>query len=166
MQPNNYLEYEGSWKTENPTNFFLSRNYRWLLTTKTTPPYVACCWHFIIFIESLLWWSSYGTFGSPKGLSPVRRVSGKPLVRCRFVRPINYCEQGMLYYLTKSEALLPAKLDGSEAQKPQVWNKNTKLTSAEWQAKLAAMHKKYPVIVFSKVRAHIYLYYERQTLMF
>jgi len=58
--------------------------------------------------------------------------------------------QGMLYYLTKSEALLPAKLDGSEAQKSEVWSDGKEFTADEWKAKLAAMHKQYPVIVFSK----------------
>ncbi|CAG7854557.1 SubName: Full=Uncharacterized protein {ECO:0000313/EMBL:CCA74501.1} [Serendipita indica DSM 11827] len=41
--------------------------------------------------------------------------------------------QGMLYYLTKSTELLPAKMNGSE-----------------WEARLTAMRAQYPVIVFSK----------------
>jgi hypothetical protein len=59
--------------------------------------------------------------------------------------------QGMLYYLTKSEALLPAKLDGAVAQKSDVWSDGKKFTENEWKAKLAAMHQQYPVIIFSKV---------------
>lgn len=59
--------------------------------------------------------------------------------------------QGMLYYLTKSDALFPAQLDGSQAQKSLVWSDGKTLSAARWKEELAAMHQQYPVIVFSKV---------------
>lgn len=59
--------------------------------------------------------------------------------------------QGMLYYLTKSDALFPAQLDGSQAQKSIVWSDGKTLSTARWKEELAAMHQQYPVIVFSKV---------------
>lgn len=58
--------------------------------------------------------------------------------------------QGMLYYLTKSTELLPAKMNGSEVQTPDIWNKNVHLSNAQWEARLTAMRAQYPVIVFSK----------------
>ncbi|KAG8832011.1 hypothetical protein FRC17_002230 [Serendipita sp. 399] len=56
----------------------------------------------------------------------------------------------MLYYFTQSNDLLPAKLDGSEAQKPDVWSKGASLSDAQWRTRLSAMRQEYPVIVFSK----------------
>ncbi|CAG8602490.1 3643_t:CDS:2, partial [Acaulospora colombiana] len=60
------------------------------------------------------------------------------------VRPFDEF-QGMLYYLTKSDKLLPAQLDGSEVQESSVWSDGTKLSPAQWETRLAEMYKQYPV---------------------
>ena len=57
----------------------------------------------------------------------------------------------MLYYLTKSDDLLPGQLDGSEPQNPDVWGGGVHWTPAQWDARLTIMRKEYPVIIFSKV---------------
>ncbi|KAG8761030.1 hypothetical protein FRC14_000139 [Serendipita sp. 396] len=58
--------------------------------------------------------------------------------------------QGMLYYFTHSDDLLPAKLDGSEVQKPDVWSRGISLSTAQWNTRLSTMRQQHPVIVFSK----------------
>jgi hypothetical protein len=57
----------------------------------------------------------------------------------------------MLYYLTKSDALLPGRLNGSDPQNPAAWSDGVHLTQAQWDARLTVMRREHPVVIFSKV---------------
>lgn len=59
--------------------------------------------------------------------------------------------QGMLYYLTKSDKILPARMEPHEPVAPEVWSYGESFTASQWEAKLTVMHHQHPVIVFSKV---------------